>query len=89
MPYITNADISHKISQNLPEEAQTIFRKAFNNAWEQYGGDEETAFRVAWSAVKKSYEKDETGMWVLKKKDLIKKRTPQQRKLKRKFINKK
>ena len=36
MPYMTNADISHKISEKLPEHAQTIFRKAFNNAWEQY-----------------------------------------------------
>jgi cation transport regulator len=88
MPYMTNADISHKISQNLPEHAQTIFREAFNNAWIQYGGDEEIAFRVAWSAVKKQYEKDETGMWLPKKKDPVKKRTNQQKKLKRKLVKK-
>ena len=57
MPYNTNADISHKISERLPEHAQTIFRKAFNNAYQQYGGDEEIAFRVAWSAVKKNMKK--------------------------------
>jgi len=67
MPYNTNADISHKISERLPEHAQRIFRKAFNNAYQEYGGDEEIAFRVAWSAVKKKYEKNEDGMWVEKK----------------------
>ncbi len=85
MPYVTNADISYKISQNLPEHAQTIFRKAFNSAWEQYDGNEEIAFRVAWSAVKKQYQKDEAGIWVLKRKDPVKKRSAQQKKLKRKF----
>ena len=69
MPYVINADLSHKISQNMPEHAQTIFRKAFNNALEEYGGDEQIAFRVAWSAVKKKYEKNEKGLWVLKKKN--------------------
>ena len=46
---------------------------AYNSAWDQYDepeerrGDssrEETAHRVAWSAVKNKYEKDdETGKW--------------------------
>lgn len=66
MPYVTNADLSHKISERLPEHAQTIFREAFNNAYEQYHGDEAIAFRVAWAAVKKKYEKNENGMWVEK-----------------------
>jgi len=85
MPYVTNADISHNISQNLPEHAQTIFRKAFNNAFKQYEGDEQIAFKVAWAAVKRQYKKDESGMWVLKSKDPIKKRSIQQKKLQRKF----
>ncbi|MBI2344735.1 ChaB family protein [Candidatus Dependentiae bacterium] len=67
MPYVTNSDLSHKISEKLPEHAQTIFRKAFNSAYEQYAGDEEIAFRIAWSAVKKKYEKNEDGIWVEKK----------------------
>jgi cation transport regulator len=66
MPYVSNADLSHKISEKLPEHAQTIFREAFNNAYEQYDRDEEIAFRVAWAAVKKKYEKNEDGMWVEK-----------------------
>lgn len=67
MPYVTNADLSHKVGHRLPEHAQTIFRKAFNNAYEQYQGDEEVAFRVAWAAVKKKYEKNDDGVWVAKK----------------------
>jgi cation transport regulator len=89
MPYVTNADISYKISHNLPEHAQTIFRKAFNNAWKQYDGNEEIAFKVAWTAVKKEYKKDETGKWVPKSKDPIKKRSTQQKKLKRVLPKKK
>jgi cation transport regulator len=58
----------------LPREAQTIYRKAFNSAWEEYAvrrkrrGDasrEETAHRVAWAAVKGSYEK-RGDRWVKK-----------------------
>lgn len=67
MPYVSNADLSHKISERLPEHAQTIFREAFNNAYQQYDRDEEIAFRVAWAAVKKKYEKNEDGVWVEKK----------------------
>lgn len=66
MPYVSNADLSHKISERLPEHAQTIFREAFNNAYKQYDQDEEIAFRVAWAAVKKKYKKNEDGMWVEK-----------------------
>ena len=53
-----------------------IYLEAFNNAWNEYKnpedriGDasrEETAHKVAWSAVKKSYEKTEkSGMWTEK-----------------------
>ncbi|MDD1753528.1 MAG: ChaB family protein, partial [Methanotrichaceae archaeon] len=56
-----------------PKHAQEIYLEAFNSAWEQYAnpeerrGDasrEETAHKVAWSAVKQTYEKDErSGMW--------------------------
>jgi len=55
----------------LPKHAKEIYRAAFNSAWEQYQEPEEereeTAHKVAWSAVKKDYEKDEkSGMWVKK-----------------------
>lgn len=79
MPYKNNNELPDSVTDNLPEHAQDIYREAFNSAWEQYKdpedrrGDasrEETAHKVAWSAVKKEYEKDEkSGEWKKKKGD--------------------
>ncbi len=76
MPYAKLSELPDNVSNVLPKHAQEIFLAAFNNAWEEYaspkdregGRDrEETAFAVAWSAVKHSYEKDdESGRWVEK-----------------------
>ena len=63
MPYTTNADLPDSVRNSLPEGAQTIFRKAFNAAYETYNGDETRAIRVAWAAVKKVYEKKDDE-WV-------------------------
>jgi cation transport regulator len=74
MPYYKRKDdLPDSVTDNLPSHAQEIYREAFNSAWEQYKdpdkrrGDasrEETAHKVAWSAVKKEYEKDEkSGKW--------------------------
>lgn len=65
MPYISNAELPASVKNHLPEHAQTIYRKAFDAAYKEYGTDEQAA-RVAWSAVKKEYEKNEKGMWVKK-----------------------
>lgn len=65
MPYKTNEELPVAIYDHLPEHARSIFRKAFNSALEQYG-NEEVAFKVAWSAVKKEYEKSADGMWIKK-----------------------
>ncbi len=65
MPYETNSDLPMSITDALPEHAQTIFREAFNNAYQEYG-NEEQAFKVAWAAVKKEYEKNKEGEWVKK-----------------------
>lgn len=77
MPYKTASELPESVRDNLPKHAQEIYMKAFNNAWDEYKdsgkrhGDstqEETAHRVAWSAVKKEYEKNEkTGKWTVKK----------------------
>ncbi len=64
MPYPTNADLPAPLRHALPEHGQDIYRAAFNSAWEQYG-DEETAHRVAWAAVKRKYRKA-GGAWVAK-----------------------
>ncbi|KPK32537.1 MAG: hypothetical protein AMS24_03980 [Chlamydiae bacterium SM23_39] len=62
MPYNDISDLPKPIKSHLPKKAQIIFLKAFNNAFEKYS--EEIAFKIAWSAVKKSYHKDEEGHWV-------------------------
>jgi cation transport regulator len=63
MPYSSNDELPRGVQAHLPEHAQDIFREAFNHAWQTYGGDEERAFRIAWAAVKRQYEKVE-GEWV-------------------------
>lgn len=62
MPYLTNAELPPSVRHHLPEHAQDIYRSAFNSAWIQYGDSaplrrEEIAHRVAWSAVKRKYQK--------------------------------
>ncbi|MBD3273477.1 cation transporter [Candidatus Dependentiae bacterium] len=64
MPYKNNDDLPESIKNVLPEHAQTIFRKAFNSAIHEYDS-EKTAMKVAWSAVKKDYEKKD-DKWVKK-----------------------
>jgi cation transport regulator len=72
MPYNKLSELPDSVRDNLPKHAQEIYMKAFNSAWDQYDkpeerrGDasrEETAHRVAWSAVKNDYEKGEDGNW--------------------------
>jgi cation transport regulator len=60
MPYDVNADLPPSVRSHLPEHAQDIFREAFNHAHAEHAHDprqEEAAFRIAWAAVKRSYEK--------------------------------
>lgn len=67
MPYNKKSDLPDSVKNALPAEAQEIWMKAFNSAEKQYE-DEEKAFKVAWSAVKKSYEK-RGDAWVKIKED--------------------
>jgi cation transport regulator len=60
MPYRFNEDLPPSVRDHLPEHAQDIFREAFNHAFAAHAGDprqEEAAHRIAWAAVKRSYEK--------------------------------
>ena len=75
MPYDTIKGLPDSVRDNLPKHAQEIYKEAFNSAWDEYDdpskrrGDasrEETARRVAWSAVKDEYEKNSDGDWVKK-----------------------
>lgn len=74
--YNKASELPDSVKDNLPNHAQEIYMEAFNSAWDQYKdaedrrGDasrEETAHRVAWTAVKNKYEKDDqTGRWKTK-----------------------
>jgi cation transport regulator len=60
MPYAVNADLPPSVRSHLPEQAQDIFREAFNHAHAAHAHDprqEEAAFRIAWAAVKREYMK--------------------------------
>lgn len=72
MPYHSIAELPDNVRDHVPKHAQEIYKEAFNSAWEQYDkpeerrGDasrEETAHKVAWSAVKDKYEKGDDGNW--------------------------
>jgi cation transport regulator len=64
MPYTKNADLPAPVRRYLPKHAQDIYRAAFNDAYERYGGDREAiAHRVAWAAVKRRYVQRAAGIW--------------------------
>ncbi len=74
MPYDKLKDLPDQVRNVLPKDAQEIYQAAFNNAWDEYkdpddrrddASREETAHRVAWAAVKQTYEKDGDA-WVPK-----------------------
>ncbi len=66
-------DLPEGLENVLPDHAKEIYRKAHNNALDEYKDPkkrrgkaslEEVAHKVAWAAVKKEYEKDRrTGAW--------------------------
>ncbi|MBN9092369.1 ChaB family protein [Pandoraea pnomenusa] len=73
MPYRQTHELPASVKDHLPSHAQEIYLKAFNSAWDEYKDPgerrghesrEETAHKVAWTAVKKTYEKDDkSGQW--------------------------
>lgn len=73
MPYESISELPENVRNVLPKHAQDIYKEAYSSAHEQYDtpeerqGDasrEETAHRVAWSAVKKGgYEKGSDDEW--------------------------
>jgi cation transport regulator len=67
MPYAIIHDLPERVRHALPEHAQEIYLAAFNNAWRRYADRADrdgVAHRVAWTAVKKLYEKGPGGEWV-------------------------
>ncbi|MCB2209258.1 ChaB family protein [bacterium] len=69
MPYDSNKDLPKDVRDALPKHAQEIYREAYNSAHDQYQDQDDTeatANRVAWSAVKNEYKKNDDGEWVKK-----------------------
>ena len=74
MPYANIDELPNQVKNILPKHGQEIYLAAFNNAWEEYKkpqdrmnkseSREEVAHKVAWSAVKTKYHKDDNGGWV-------------------------
>lgn len=74
MPYDKIDDLPKSVRDSLPDHAQKIYQEAFNHAWAEYDkpgerrgkeSREEVSHKVAWSAVKKVYQK-KNGKWVRK-----------------------
>lgn len=72
MPYQSTKELPESVTNVLPAHAQDIFKEAYNSAYEEYKDPgerrgkesrEEVAFKVAWSAVKKSYKKGNDDRW--------------------------
>jgi cation transport regulator len=69
MPYVVIDDLPEPVKHALPKHAQEIYLKAFNNAWVSHAGDDDleaVAAKIAWSAVKRQYEKGSGKVWVKK-----------------------
>jgi cation transport regulator len=73
MPYASNIDLPENVLKSLPQPAQETYRKAFNNAWNNYrqassrDGNvdlEDVAHFVAWAAVEQNFHKTPRGQWV-------------------------
>ncbi len=74
MPFSSRNDLPKKVKDALRDvpHAQDMYKEAFNSAYDQYASAEsreddrtreETAHAVAWSAVKRVYEKGDDDKW--------------------------
>jgi len=64
--YKTLQSLPKGIANNLPLHAQEIYQSTFNSALEDHMEEknpESIAHKVAWAAVKQSYEQNGSGLW--------------------------
>jgi cation transport regulator len=54
MPYDSVKDLPKAQTDQYNDHQKEAFLKAFNNAYDEYGGDESRAFAVAHAAAKKA-----------------------------------
>jgi cation transport regulator len=75
MPYKSIEELPKQVTNNLPQHAQDIYKEAYNSAWDEYkdpkkrkddSSREEVSHKVAWSAVKTTYKKNDNDNWVKK-----------------------
>ncbi|WP_337022821.1 MULTISPECIES: putative cation transport regulator ChaB [unclassified Pantoea] len=76
MPYKSRDSLPDSVKHVLPAHAQDIYLAAFNSAWDEYkdkkdrqddSSREEVSHKVAWAAVKHTYEKGSDDKWHKKK----------------------
>jgi cation transport regulator ChaB len=64
MPYASNAELPQDVQDALPSRAETIWREAFDAAYERNPDDGRSA-ATAWSAVRRAgYGKGPGGQWL-------------------------
>ncbi len=62
VPYETINDLPKAVRTDLPENAQRLFLKTYNDAHRD-SGDDDFSRQAAWDAVTQLYEQDEAGDW--------------------------
>lgn len=66
MPYRTIKSLPKGVTDNLPKHAQEIYKSAYNNAYKSHKDEDDVegiAHRIAWSAVKQTFEQTGSGNW--------------------------
>ncbi|HET7027105.1 MAG TPA: ChaB family protein [Candidatus Limnocylindrales bacterium] len=58
MPYDEISDLPQSQVDQYSRRQEEAFRKAFNSAFDEYGGDESRAFAVAHAAAKRTPRED-------------------------------
>jgi cation transport regulator len=58
MPYDAISDLPESQVDQYSRHQKEAFRKAFNSAFDEYGGDERRAFAVAHAAAKRTPRED-------------------------------
>jgi len=66
MLYEKLENLPDNVKTKLPQDAQKTFRKAANDAYEEYG-DEDVANEIALSVIKGLYEKNDKEKWIKRK----------------------
>lgn len=68
MPWSSNADLPKSVKDNLPEEAQTMWRKTVNSALREYS-DESRAFATGWAVLRRNGWSNKSGTWTRTQKE--------------------